>query len=133
LRTHIALGVRDLAASRDFYRVLLGQEPLRTQPGYVQFLSDHMNLALTEGPVRARSEGHFGLEVASAAEVLGHLERARAGGLQVAVEAAVACCYAIQDKFWSVDPDGNRWEVFFVQSRQMDLQETTPGGCCTAS
>jgi hypothetical protein len=24
------------------------------------------------------------------------------------------CCYAIQDKTWVRDPDGNRWEVFVV-------------------
>ena len=24
------------------------------------------------------------------------------------------CCYALQDKFWVSDPDGNRWEVYNV-------------------
>jgi hypothetical protein len=24
------------------------------------------------------------------------------------------CCYAIQDKTWVSDPDGNEWEVFVV-------------------
>jgi len=24
------------------------------------------------------------------------------------------CCYALQDKTWVEDPDGNRWEVFVV-------------------
>ena len=24
------------------------------------------------------------------------------------------CCYALQDKVWVRDPDGNEWEVFVV-------------------
>ena len=24
------------------------------------------------------------------------------------------CCYAVQDKAWVNDPDGNEWEVFVV-------------------
>jgi hypothetical protein len=27
------------------------------------------------------------------------------------------CCYALQDKFWFQDPDGNSWEVFFVHKQ----------------
>ena len=26
----------------------------------------------------------------------------------------VDCCYALQDKTWARDPDGNEWEVFAV-------------------
>ena len=44
-----------------------------------------------------------------------------------------SCCYALQDKAWVNDPDGNEWEVFTVLKD--DLQETAGkvGGdavCC---
>lgn len=29
-------------------------------------------------------------------------------------EMQTNCCYAIQDKTWVTDPDGNEWEVFVV-------------------
>jgi hypothetical protein len=32
----------------------------------------------------------------------------------------VDCCYALQDKTWARDPDGNEWEVFVV------LENTEP-------
>lgn len=30
-------------------------------------------------------------------------------------EMNTTCCYAIQDKFWVTDPDGNEWEFFFTK------------------
>jgi hypothetical protein len=29
-------------------------------------------------------------------------------------EMQTTCCYAVQDKTWVSDPDGNEWEVFVV-------------------
>lgn len=36
------------------------------------------------------------------------------------------CCYALQDKTWVNDPDGNEWEVFVV------LEDNLPqtASCC---
>ena len=36
------------------------------------------------------------------------------------------CCYAIQDKSWVNDPDGNEWEVFVV--KEDNLPDTSM--CC---
>ena len=40
------------------------------------------------------------------------------------------CCYAVQDKAWVKDPDGNEWEVFVV--KEDDLAEPAPAAasCC---
>jgi lactoylglutathione lyase len=39
------------------------------------------------------------------------------------------CCYAIQDKTWVTDPDGNEWEAFVVL--EDNLPETEQAiGCC---
>ena len=35
-------------------------------------------------------------------------------GLMPRDEMQTNCCYAIQDKTWVADPDGNEWEVFVV-------------------
>ena len=35
-------------------------------------------------------------------------------GLITRDEIKTDCCYALQDKTWVRDPDGNEWEVFVV-------------------
>ena len=35
-------------------------------------------------------------------------------GLVTRDEMKTDCCYALQDKTWARDPDGNDWEVFAV-------------------
>jgi hypothetical protein len=35
-------------------------------------------------------------------------------GLIAREEKQTTCCYALQDKAWVADPDGNEWEVFVV-------------------
>ncbi len=130
MRTHIALSVSDLEASRAFYRRLLGVDAHRAQPGYVQFLNADLNLALSaHGGARA-AQGHFGLEVDSAAAVEERLDRVRAAGLEATVERDVTCCYARQTKFWLSDPDGNRWETFYVAERQMLAVGSQDETCC---
>ena len=45
-------------------------------------------------------------------------------------EKRESCCYALQDKFWLSDPDGNRWEVYSVIE---DIEADTacePQTCC---
>ncbi|HEX8072026.1 MAG TPA: hypothetical protein VF546_18905 [Pyrinomonadaceae bacterium] len=37
------------------------------------------------------------------------------------------CCYALQDKTWVRDPDGNEWEAFVVLKD--NLPETAPCEC----
>jgi hypothetical protein len=37
------------------------------------------------------------------------------------------CCYALQDKTWVRDPDGNEWEAFVVLKD--NLPETAPCAC----
>jgi hypothetical protein len=47
-------------------------------------------------------------------------------------EMQTNCCYAIQDKSWVRDPDGNEWEVFVVlkdnlaESNMCCGSDTTP-------
>lgn len=117
-RMHVALPVADLDASLAFYRALLQAEPTKVKEGYakLEVASPPLNLSLNAvaeapglDPVR-----HFGIQVKSTAEVLAHHERMRAGGFTTMNEEGVTCCFAVQDKVWIVDPDGNRWEIFVV-------------------
>jgi hypothetical protein len=43
------------------------------------------------------------------------IQRFTDAGLALFTEDNTDCCYALQDKVWVTDPDGNRWEVFVVK------------------
>ncbi len=118
-RLHMGLGVRDLEQSIAFYRTLFGQEPTKTRPHYAKFevAEPPVNLALNEiggetGPNNPAA--HFGIQVKSTAAVSNVLERLQQAGLETKVEQNVTCCYAVQNKVWATDPDGNHWEVYVV-------------------
>jgi hypothetical protein len=40
------------------------------------------------------------------------------------------CCYALQDKVWASDPDGNSWEVFTVLE-DTEGEKKEASSCCT--
>ena len=117
-RMHVGLAVTDIASSTAFYEALLGHGPTKVQPGYTKFdLADPpLNLSLTQLPsakAAARpGQAHFGVQVASEEAVREARERVTGSGREVRDEERVTCCYAVQTKFWSTDPDGNEWEVF---------------------
>jgi hypothetical protein len=41
------------------------------------------------------------------------------------------CCYALQDKAWVSDPDGNEWEVFVVLEDNLGEAKSNDASCCT--
>ena len=119
-RVHIHLKAADLKASREFYRKLLGVEPVKDKLDHVKFLAPFAPLNLVVSPARTQSaEGpaavnHLGIEVSSGAVVEEHLRRVKQEGLKVRAQLNVNCCYANQSKFWVIDPDGVEWEVYHV-------------------
>ena len=118
-RVHIGLSVRDTERSTLFYRNLFAQEPTKLRPGYAKFevADPPVNLTLNvdaERQTRPGPSAHFGVQVKSTKTVAQVAARLRAAGLNPRLEDAVSCCYAVQDKAWVTDPDGNAWEIFVV-------------------
>lgn len=140
-RLHFGLEVTDVEQSRAFYEIFLNAAPTKVRPGYVKFepQSPSINLSLTENPearpAAVAGAGHFGIEVPSGALVLEAQERLERAGYSVRTEDDVTCCYAVQDKVWVSDPDGNRWEVYVVKSDSASFGEPRKEGeaertCC---
>jgi catechol 2,3-dioxygenase-like lactoylglutathione lyase family enzyme len=130
LKAHVALNVRDVARSIEFYRRLLGLEPVKVRPGYAKFdvAQPPLNLTLNEVPFNERGAlSHLGLQVATTADVLAMRARWRAAGLDTYDEMQTDCCYALQDKTWARDPDGNEWEAFVVLQDNLAASSM----CCT--
>ena len=145
LKPHISLNVKDIEKSVEFYSRLFGQEPVKLVKsnstvhsvvreqageeseaprfGYAKFdvAEPPLNFVLNEVPY---SEGgtlsHLGLQVATTEDVMKIRERWAEAGLMTVDEMKVDCCYALQDKTWARDPDGNEWEAFVV------LENTEP-------
>ena len=57
-------------------------------------------------------------------------ERFRAAGYPTRVEEQTTCCYAVQDKVWATDPDGNSWEVFVVLEADAPERNEPESACC---
>jgi Glyoxalase/Bleomycin resistance protein/Dioxygenase superfamily len=110
---------------------MLAAEPAKIRPTYVKFdvAEPPLNLALNETAVdEASAQGcgglsHFGIEVSSTDEVLAMRQRLENAGLIAREEMQTSCCYALQDKVWTRDPDGNEWEVFVVLGEAADTRE----------
>ena len=134
-RIHIGLAVRDLERSKRFYQTLLGQAPTKERPGYAKFEPSEpsVNLSLDQADHGAASQAvpvHYGIQVKSSAAVAEAAERIRTAGLEPRVEEQTTCCYAVQDKAWVRDPDGNEWEVFVVTDADSRQRRDSDSTCC---
>jgi catechol 2,3-dioxygenase-like lactoylglutathione lyase family enzyme len=137
LKAHISINVSNIERSVEFYRKMLGIEPLKVRVGYAKFdvQNPPLNLAMNEVPVnegKLSRLSHLGIQVASTEDVLAIKQRWEAAGLTTRDEMQTDCCYAVQDKTWVSDPDGNEWEVFVVLQDQLPEKESRMS-CCAPS
>lgn len=137
LKPHVSINVRNLEASLDFYRKMLGIEPLKVRTGYAKFdvQQPPLNLALNEMPSLkdAGALSHLGFQVASTDDVLEFRARWAQAGLFTRDEMKTDCCYATQDKTWVKDPDGNEWEAFVVLQDNLPETAVKSRACCTST
>lgn len=139
LKAHIAIRVKDVAASANFYRRLFGIAPCKVRKGYAKFdvANPPLNFTLNEAPdVEQGALSHLGIQVESTADVLAMRQLWHERGLFTRDEMKTDCCYALQDKTWVRDPDGNEWEVFVVlednlPEKPVAEQACHPPDCCT--
>jgi catechol 2,3-dioxygenase-like lactoylglutathione lyase family enzyme len=129
---HLSLPVTKLEEAGRFYEGLLGTPPTRSFPGYTHFVTPTVNLALTAAQeVRVSDSEHFGVEVPNVEAVEVVRERLSVAGFAVQTEESTRCCHSLQTKVWAVDPDGRRWETFFVMERELTPVDAQATSCCT--
>ena len=73
-----------------------------------------LKLVLLENPGKGGTINHLGVEVQSSDKVHAEIARLTGEGLFTDEEIGTTCCFATQDKVWSVDPQGMRWEFYRV-------------------
>ncbi len=136
LKAHLALNVRNVDGSIEFYKKMLGIEPSKVRTGYAKFdvQNPPLNLTLNQVPFTDRGAlSHLGIQVASTEDVVAMKDLWEEKGLIPREEMQTTCCYALQDKAWVHDPDGNEWEVFVVLQDNLgeESRKSADATCCT--
>lgn len=133
LKAHLAINVSDVENSIDFYTKMLGIEPSKVRTGYAKFDVENppLNLTLNQVPFNGKGAlSHLGIQVAGTDDVIALREQWKARGLTPRDEMQTTCCYALQDKAWVNDPDGNEWEVFTVIEDNLAEAKSEDATCC---
>jgi catechol 2,3-dioxygenase-like lactoylglutathione lyase family enzyme len=131
LKPHVSLNVSNVDASVAFYEKAFGVTATKRRPGYAKFdlQSPALNLTMQEAPRTGVNASHFGVQVATTEDVIEAKGRFEAQGLRTFGEEETVCCYAVQDKVWIEDPDGNSWEVFVVKA-DAPVMKAEASTCC---
>jgi catechol 2,3-dioxygenase-like lactoylglutathione lyase family enzyme len=132
-KAHVAIHVKDVAASIEFYRKVFGIEPCKVRTGYAKFdvVNPPLNFTLNEGAeIGQGTLSHLGIQVESTGDVLAVRQIWREHGLLPRDEMQTECCFALQDKAWVRDPDGNEWEVFAVLGDNLPEKQAAEKSCC---
>ncbi len=150
-RMHVSLNAKSIEASVAFYRALFGAEPTKQRGDYAKFTLDEPGLVLSLNAAAAGAEAqggalsHLGFQVAGDDELDALRNRVTRAGLTISLdEPGVTCCYAVQNKFWVTDPDGNAWEFYrFLEDAPTHsvgapatgagLEPADGGACCGPS
>lgn len=137
-KMHISLYVSDLRQTQAFYTALFDQQPDKVKDGYIRFTIPKPALVISflENPERVQSHfGHLGMQLETLEEVEKGLNRLKPLGMVSKEEMGVACCYALQDKFWATDPDGHQWEMYYfhedVEFNDPHYSSADAEACCT--
>jgi catechol 2,3-dioxygenase-like lactoylglutathione lyase family enzyme len=140
-RFHVHIAVEHLEPSIRFYSALFGCEPSVLKSDYAKWMLDdpRVNFAISQRGAIVGLD-HLGIQVDSESELEAVNQRLLAAALPVKEQKDAACCFAISDKYWTVDPQGIAWEAFhsvssiptFGQDTAIHLQKSS-SACCAPS
>ncbi len=135
LKAHLALNVTNVESSIKFYKKMLGIDPSKVRTGYAKFdvQNPPLNLTLNQNAINGSGAlSHLGIQVAGTEDVVAMKTLWVEKGLIPREEMQTTCCYALQDKAWVHDPDGNEWEVFTVIEDNLseEVQNAADKTCC---
>ena len=116
MRLQLALNVRDLKEAVDYYSKLFDTQPHKIRDGYANFAIDRppLKLVLFENSNAPERLNHLGVEAFDAADVEAVAARLDAAGIDAEVQRNKTCCHATQNKVWTREPQGLRWEWYQI-------------------
>ena len=131
MRLQLALNVNDLDEAISYYSKLFGTEPHKVRDGYANFSieSPPLKLVLFENPEASERLNHLGVEVFESEQVDAVKKRLSDGGILTEAQLKETCCHATQDKLWSREPQGLRWEWYRIVDDTPEMQ-ADQSACC---
>ena len=116
-----------------YYSKLFGTQPHKERPGYANFAIEHppLKLVLFENPNASERLNHLGVEVFESEQVDEAAQRLREEGILAEEQKGEVCCHAQQDKVWSNEPQGLRWEWYRItDDAPVTGNKPQTDGCC---
>ncbi len=134
MRLQLALNVRDIDEAVTYYAKLFGVTPHKRRPGYANFAIDAppLKLVLFENPGAAERLNHLGVEVFEPEQIAATAQRLDAAGVLNQMQRDTTCCHATQDKVWSTEPQGLRWEWYRITDDDSAAEAEAPATVCCA-
>ena len=139
MRLQLALNVRDIDEAVAYYSKLFQAAPHKRRPGYANFALDTppLKLVLFENPNADERLNHLGVEVFESEQIAEAKQHMSEAGVLDVVEQETVCCHATQDKLWSHEPQGLRWEWYRITDDNPDglgliaaADKPTGDACC---
>ena len=134
MRLQLALNVRNIDEAVAYYAKLFDAEPHKRRPGYANFAIDKppLKLVLFENPDAGERLNHLGVEVFASDDVEHAARRLGDAGILTEIQRDETCCHATQDKVWSNEPQGLRWEWYRITDDEPDAAPVvSQGPCCS--
>ena len=134
MRIQLALNVRELDEAITYYSRLFDTQPHKIREGYANFAIDNppLKLVLIEKPDADERINHLGVEVSEHEDLPAIMRRLDEAGLTDRKEEQTTCCFATQNKAWSVEPQGLHWEWYTVTDDNPEIVTNAKGRvCCT--
>jgi catechol 2,3-dioxygenase-like lactoylglutathione lyase family enzyme len=141
MRFQLALNVKNLDESIEYYSKLFGVPVNKRKPCYANFAVENppLKLVLFEAPEADQKLNHVGFEM-DTDEVASTIDRIEPLGLAEKIIMDETCCYAEKSTVYSHDPEGTLWEFYKFRGDSETFgaeQPETPepaapngGGCC---
>ena len=134
MRLQLALNVRNIEEATSYYSKLFDVQPHKEREGYANFAIDNppLKLVLIENSNAQERINHLGVEVSEDEDLTAMIDRLDQAGLTDKKEQQTTCCFATQDKTWSVEPQGLHWEWYTITDDDPNQPNTMQDGtCCT--
>ncbi|MFZ0255523.1 MAG: ArsI/CadI family heavy metal resistance metalloenzyme [Gammaproteobacteria bacterium] len=126
MRIQLALNVQNIDDAVAYYAKLFDTQPHKRRAGYANFAieSPPLKLVLFENPDATERLHHVGVEVFETEQIDRTARRLLEQGILDQVQRDETCCHATQDKLWSQEPQGLRWEWYRITN---DAPTEEPG------
>ncbi len=132
MRVQLALNVDNLEQAITYYSKLFDAEPHKVRDGYANFAleSPPLKLVLFENPNATERINHLGIEVEHPEQIATAKQRLAKARILDAIQNHTTCCHATQNKLWSQEPDGLRWEWYQITDDAPAIS-AAPSHCCS--